>query len=62
MALLISFLTRGGIIIPVKWGLEKKFEGLEKNLKDLVGTLTVTNLNLTRKDNITSDFKAHSNL
>ena len=39
MALLISFLTRGGIIIPAKWDLEKKIEGLEKNFKDLVGTL-----------------------
>ena len=29
---LISFLTRSGIIIPSKWG-------LEKNFKDLVGTL-----------------------
>ena len=30
---------RSGIIIPAKQGLEKKFGGLEKNFKDLLGTL-----------------------
>ena len=32
-----TFLTRGGIIIPAKWG-------LEKNFKDLVGTLIMKKL------------------